>query len=101
MGVSLPTPPLADNTTAAKGTALLSLASAILSSKAVPTNSVRDALHIAIAATQGIDYLITWNFKHIKNTSTRNMIVNVVSDSGLICPVLCSPEELMGEDDAK
>ncbi|MYF11235.1 MAG: type II toxin-antitoxin system VapC family toxin [Gammaproteobacteria bacterium] len=78
-----------------------SLASAILSSKAVPTNSVRDALHIAIAATQGIDYLITWNFKHINNASTRNMIVSVVSDSGLICPVLCSPEELMGEDDAK
>ena len=75
-----------------------SLASAILASNAVPTNSARDALHIAIAATQGMDYLVTWNFKHINNASTRTMIIKVVSDSRLICPVLCSPEELMGGD---
>ena len=77
-----------------------SLASALLTSNAVPANSARDALHVAIAATQGIDYLITWNFRHINNASTRTMVVNVVSDFGLVCPVLCSPEELMGEDDA-
>ena len=77
-----------------------SLASALLASNAVPANSVRDALHIAIAATQGMDYLVTWNFKHINNASTRTMVVNVVSNSGLVCPVLCSPEELMGENDA-
>jgi predicted nucleic acid-binding protein len=77
-----------------------SLASALLASNAVPANSARDALHIAIAATQGMDYLVTWNFKHINNASTRTMVVNVVSSSGLVCPVLCSPEELMGEDDA-
>ena len=77
-----------------------SLASALLISNAVPANSARDALHVAIAATQGIDYLITWNFRHINNASTRTMVINVVSDFGLVCPVLCSPEELMGEDNA-
>lgn len=77
-----------------------SLASALLASNAVPANCARDALHIAIAATQGMDYLVTWNFKHIDNASTRTMVVNVVSNSGFVCPVLCSPEELMGEDDA-
>ena len=77
-----------------------SLASALLAANAVPANSARDALHVAIAATQGIDYLITWNFRHINNASTRTMVVSVVSDFGLVCPVLCSPEELMGEDDA-
>ena len=77
-----------------------SLASALMASNAVPANSARDALHIAIAATQGMDYLVTWNFKHINNASTRTMVVNVVSRSGLVCPVLCSPEELMGGDDA-
>ena len=78
-----------------------SLASALLASNAVPSNSARDALHIAIAATQGMDYLVTWNFRHINNASTRTMVVNVVSNFGLVCPVLCSPEELMGEDDAQ
>ena len=77
-----------------------SLAFALLASNSVPDNSARDALHIAIAATQGIDYLITWSFKHINNASTRTMVVNAVSDFGLVCPVVCSPEELMGEDDA-
>ena len=77
-----------------------SLASALLAANAVPANSGRDALHVAIAATQGMDYLITWNFRHINNASTRMMVVNVVSNFGLVCPVLCSPEELMGEDDA-
>ena len=65
-----------------------SLASALLASNAVPANSARDALHIAIAATQGMDYLITWNLKHINSASTRTMVVNVVSNSGLVCPVL-------------
>ncbi len=77
-----------------------SLGFALLAANAVPANSARDALHIAIAATQGIDYLVTWNFKHINNASTRTMVVNAVSNFGLVCPVLCSPEELMGEDDA-
>ena len=77
-----------------------SLASALLAANAVPANSARDALHVAIAATQGTDYLITWNFRHINNASTRTMVVHVVSDFGLACPVLCSPEELMGEGDA-
>ena len=77
-----------------------SVASALLTSNAVPAKGARDALHIAIAATQGIDYLVTWNFKHINNANTRTMVVDVVSDFGLVCPVLCSPEELMGEDDA-
>ena len=76
------------------------LAELLLHSKAVPTNSARDALHIAIAATQGIDYLLTWNFKHINNARTRAFVINVVSNFGLICPVLCSPEELIGDEDA-
>jgi predicted nucleic acid-binding protein len=71
-----------------------SLAEALVASKAVPDNSVRDALHIAIAATQGIEYLLTWNFKHINNAETKALIARVVEGDGWACPVLCSPEEL-------
>jgi predicted nucleic acid-binding protein len=70
------------------------LADALTTSKAVPDNSVRDALHIAIAATQGIDYLLTWNFRHINNAETKALIARVVEADGWVCPVLCSPEEL-------
>jgi predicted nucleic acid-binding protein len=74
------------------------LADALVASKAVPDNSVRDALHIAIAATQGIDYLLTWNFKHINNAETKTLIARVVEADGWVCPILCSPEELGGND---
>lgn len=70
------------------------VATNLVSSKAVPENSIRDALHIAIAATQGIDYLLTWNFKHINNATTRTTIIKSVTESGFLCPILCSPEEL-------
>lgn len=77
------------------------LADALLTSKAVPANSPRDALHIAIAATQGAAYLLTWNFKHINNAETRGIIAGVVEANGWVCPVLCSPEELGGSDYAE
>lgn len=76
------------------------LAALLLRSKGVPENSAREALHIAIAASQGIDYLLAWNFKHIKHASTRALVANLVTGFGFVCPVLCSPEELGGEEEA-
>ncbi len=77
------------------------LSEILLLSKAVPANSARDALHISIAATQGVKFLLTWNFKHINNAETRAPIARVVAENGWNCPVLCSPEELGGIDYAK
>ena len=77
------------------------LSEILLQSKAVPANSARDALHIAIAATQGVAFLLTWNFKHINNAETRALIASVVAKNGWQCPVLCSPEELGGIEYAK
>ena len=70
------------------------IAANLIASKAVPPNCVEDAMHIAIAAAQGIEYLLTWNFKHINNAVTKSLIVNVIEASGYVCPILCSPEEL-------
>ena len=70
------------------------LAELLLLEAAVPENSPEDALHIGLAAAQGADYLLTWNFKHINNASTRTKIAEVIESSGFISPVLCSPEEL-------
>ncbi len=70
------------------------LAELLIKQGAVPKGSEEDALHIAIAAAQGVDYLLTWNFKHINNAATRNRIVKIVETYGFTCPLLCSPEEL-------
>jgi hypothetical protein len=80
---------------AATDNALL-LSERLIAEKAIPAGSEDDALHIAIAATQGVDYLLTWNFKHINNAETKRLITRIVESHGYVCPLLCSPEELGG-----
>lgn len=75
----------------------LKLAKDLLAQGAVPPNSEEDAFHIAIAAVSGINFLLTWNFKHINNAHTKALISSVVETHGFICPILCSPEELGAE----
>ncbi len=70
------------------------LASLLISNNAVPVNSPEDALHIGLAAAQGMDYLLTWNFKHINNATKRAEITELIESQGYLSPVLCSPEEL-------
>ncbi|MBU2601067.1 MAG: type II toxin-antitoxin system VapC family toxin [Actinobacteria bacterium] len=71
------------------------LAEHLVASGLVPRESAADALHIAVAAVNGVDYLLTWNHKHIANASHRHRIEAVVEEVGYACPVICTPEELM------
>ena len=70
------------------------LAKDLLEQRAAPKSSAEDALHICIAAATGMEYLLTWNFKHINNAETKTMIAKVIEAHGFVSPVLCSPEEL-------
>ena len=72
------------------------IANLLLSQCAVPVGSEEDALNIGIAASQGADYLLTWNFKHINNAETKAKITRLIESYGYVCPQLCSPEELGG-----
>lgn len=63
---------------------------------AIPASEPRDAFHIAIAAVNGIEYLATWNFKHIANAATRDSIEQTCRDFGCEPPKICTPDELMG-----
>jgi hypothetical protein len=74
------------------------LAEQILAAKAVPTEYPDDALHMAVAAVNGMDVLITWNFAHLNNPVARTKIRQIVEDSGYRCPEVCSPEELLEMD---
>lgn len=75
------------------------IADLLLAKGAVPIGSEEDALHIGIAAAQGADFLLTWNFKHINNAETKAAIVRLVESCGYACPQLCAPEELGGSAD--
>jgi hypothetical protein len=71
----------------------------LLASGAVPQGSADDAPHIGIAAAQGVDYLLTWNFRHMNNVETELAVRREVERCGYRCPTLCSPEELGGSID--
>jgi hypothetical protein len=71
------------------------LVEALIDGHAVPASEPRDATHIAIAATNGIDFLASWNFKHIINPSTTRMIEAICRDCGFEPPSLCTPEQLL------
>lgn len=75
------------------------LAEALMAAKAIPASEPRDALHIGIAAVHGVQYLVTWNFKHIANATLRGQINNVCRGAGYEPPVICTPEELAGMTD--
>jgi hypothetical protein len=77
----------------------IELGELLLSEGVVPTGSESDALHIGLAAAQGADFLLTWNFRHINNAEMKAAIAGVVESRGFACPQICSPEELGGSDD--
>ena len=74
------------------------LATALVRSKAVPRKAAEDALHIAIAAVHGVEFLLTWNCKHIANATMRQGIEHVCRRAGYEPPVICTPEELTNDD---
>ena len=73
------------------------LARDLVNRHAIPQEAVEDAVHIAIAAVHGIDYLLTWNCAHIANAQRRDAIEQVCRDNGYEPPLICTPEELLGE----
>jgi predicted nucleic acid-binding protein len=75
------------------------LARLLVTSGLVPNIAAPDAVHIALASVHQIDFLVTWNFKHIANPYIRERLRMKINDSGHRMPVMCSPEELLNEDE--
>ena len=77
------------------------LADLLIKRLAVPATEPRDALHIAIAAVNGVQFIVTWNFKHILNPHLQAKIADTCRESGFTPPVICTPEQLrLTEDDS-
>ena len=74
---------------------VLQLASAFLDKGIIPEKAARDAAHSAIAAVHGIEYLLTWNCTHIANAMISKKVQKICEQNGFLCPVICTPEELM------
>jgi predicted nucleic acid-binding protein len=68
----------------------------LIADGALPSVARDDATHVAIAAVHHMNYLVTWNCRHIDNAEAKPLIRSVCAVHGYVCPEICTPEELMG-----
>jgi len=61
----------------------------------LPTKAITDALHIAIATVHGMDYLMTWNLKHMVNPVIQKSLRRIIEAKGYNMPTICTPEVLL------
>ncbi len=71
------------------------LAIALIAQRALPDRAQADAIHIAVAAVHNVDYLLTWNCRHIDNPATKPAVRAVCTSEGYRCPEICTPIEMM------
>lgn len=76
--------------------AALEIAKGLLARGVIPARAAEDASHISIATVHGMDYLLTWNCKHIANAQMQKIVADTCRRAGYEPPIICTPEELMG-----
>lgn len=73
------------------------LAARLLAPDLLPAKAAKDAAHIALATVHQMDLLLTWNCAHINNATVIPAVARICRQSGYELPLICTPEELMGE----
>jgi hypothetical protein len=71
------------------------LTAAIVTARILPENAVRDAAHIAVATAHGVEYLLTWDCRHLGNAQIFRRVERICSEHGFVMPLICTPEELI------
>ena len=74
------------------------LAARLVADGGIPVRAEADALHVAIACVHEVDYLLTWNCKHIDNAITKPIVRSICAIAGYQCPEICTPLELLSEE---
>ena len=75
----------------------IQLAESIIAAALVPAAAADDALHVAIAVDQGVEFLLTWNCRHIANATIWKALSEHCATRGLAVPNICTPDMLIGE----
>lgn len=73
-----------------------SLTRNIMAAGILPPHAFPDAAHVAVSAVHTVDFLLTWNCKHLANAQIARRIAAVCDRFGYKMPTICTPEELMG-----
>ncbi|WP_287463265.1 hypothetical protein [Accumulibacter sp.] len=78
---------------------MIRLANAFIEQAIIPAKAIEDALHIAVSTLHHVDFLLTWNCRHIANPVIQEKIALHLEELGLFLPIVCTPEELLGGRD--
>ena len=77
---------------------VIKIAEELLQDGVVPPKAADDAFHIACAGVHRVDFLLTWNCTHIANPHNRHRIERCFARYQISMPVICTPEEFIGDD---
>ena len=69
----------------------------LLKGTGLPVTAVEDVFHIAVTAENRVDFLLTWNCRHIANAVLVKKVEQICAALGHKCPTICTPQELMGD----
>lgn len=75
---------------------MIRLAESLIAQAIIPAKAIEDALHIAVSTLHHVDFLVTWNCRHIANPVIQEKIAVYLEQLGLFLPIICTPEELLG-----
>ncbi|MCI5131721.1 MAG: PIN domain-containing protein [Candidatus Electrothrix sp. EH2] len=75
---------------------MITLAEEMIARRLIPAKALEDALHIAVATLHHVDFLLTWNCRHIANPVIQEGIAEYLEQQGRFLPIICTPEELLG-----
>jgi len=75
---------------------MIHLAESLIEQAIIPAKAIEDALHIAVSTLHHVDFLLTWNCRHIANPVIQEKIAAYLEQLGLFLPIICTPEELLG-----
>ena len=75
---------------------MIRLAESLIEQAIIPAKAIEDALHIAVSTLHHVDFLLTWNCRHIANPVIQEKIAVYLEQLGLFLPIICTPEELLG-----
>ena len=78
---------------------MIRLAGSLIEQAIIPARAIEDALHIAVSTLHHVDFLLTWNCRHIANPVIQEKIAMYLEPLELFLPIICTPEELLGGND--
>ncbi|MEM7531096.1 MAG: hypothetical protein AAF639_02875 [Chloroflexota bacterium] len=91
MAATIPSLPVTDE--------VLQVADVYVDNYVMPKDAKGDALHLAYASYYKMDYLLTWNYKHLANPNKRVHLQIINSRLKLATPRLTTPLELLDMED--